>query len=51
MNDFLVIFFSFFFLLFKVDRSAWTRYRGVWGRRQPAIHLAEKNGGLNSSPW
>eukprot|EP01046_Picozoa_sp_COSAG06_P011700 COSAG06_NODE_671_length_13206_cov_477.269474_7_plen_122_part_00 len=46
--------FSFFFLFFlffpTVDRSAWTRYRGVWGRRQPVIHLAEKNGRLDSSP-
>ena len=43
-------FFISFLLISTVDRSAWTRYRGVWGRRQPLIHLAEKNGRLDSSP-
>ena len=45
-----IFFFVSFLLISTVDRSAWTRYRGVWGRRQPLIHLAEKNGRLDSSP-
>eukprot|EP01046_Picozoa_sp_COSAG06_P009692 COSAG06_NODE_510_length_14871_cov_12.799824_2_plen_271_part_00 len=45
-----IFFFISFLLISMVDRSAWTRYRGVWGRRQPLIHLAEKNGRLDSSP-